>query len=81
MQVGGILLLLPTLALAAYSLFALGWDGGSDRVWGDMVLLAAAALMGAGAVAMIGGRMWGAYLGFGVLAAILALMTAAPLLG
>jgi hypothetical protein len=74
-------LLLPALALAGYGLFALGWDGGSDRVWGDVVLLAAAALMGLGAGAMIGGRRWGAYLGLGVLTALLALMAAAPLLG
>lgn len=80
MQVGGVLLLLPTLALAAYGLFALGWDGGTPRVWGDYALLGVAVLMGVGAVAMIARRAWGAYLGFGVLMAIVVLMTAAPLL-
>jgi hypothetical protein len=81
MPMGGILLMIPTLALAGYALFALGWDGGTPRVWGDLFLLGAAALMGLGAMAMIRERAWGAYLGFGVLALLLLLMTAGPLLG
>jgi len=79
-RLGGILLLLPTLALVAYALFALGWDGGTQRIWGDYFLLAIAAVMGVGAVGMIARQRWGAYLGLGVLAAMLLLMTAAPLL-
>ena len=71
MRVGGFLLLLPTLALAAYGLLALGWDGGTDRVWGDYFLLAVAAGMGVGAVAMIGRQARGTWLGIGLLAALL----------
>lgn len=80
MRVGGILLLIPTLALAAYALFALGWDGGTSRVWGDYFLLAVAAGMGVGAVAMIAGQAWGAWLGVGLLGVLLILASAAPLL-
>jgi hypothetical protein len=79
-RTGGILLLLPTLALAGYAWFALGWDGGTNRVAGDYFLLAVAAVMGVGAAGMIARQRWGAYLGLGVLAALLLLATAAPLL-
>lgn len=81
MRVGGILLLIPMLALAAYALFALGWDSGASRVWGDCFLLTVATGMGVGAVAMIARQAWGAWLGIGLLAALMLLATAAPLLG
>jgi hypothetical protein len=79
-RTGGFLLLLPSLALAGYAWFALGWDGGTTRVGGDYFLLAMAALMGVGAVAMIARQRWGAWLGGGMLAALVLLVAAAPLL-
>lgn len=77
--IGGLLIFVAA-CLAAYALFALGWDGGTSRIWGDYMLLAVAALVGLGGAGAVARQMWGVWLGAGVAAALLVLITAAPLL-
>ena len=76
----GALLIFVAACAAAYALFALGWDGGTGRIWGDYVLLGVAALIGIGGLAAVARQVWGLWLGAGVAAALLLLVTVAPLL-
>jgi len=47
------------LAGLGYGLFALAWDGGTDRVTGDRILIGLAPLLAAGAGGMIARQYWG----------------------
>jgi hypothetical protein len=80
MRTMGALLTFVALCVAGYALFALGWDGGTSRIWGDYMLLAIAAVVAVGGLGALARQAWGLWLGFGVLAALLLLATMAPLL-
>jgi hypothetical protein len=75
----GIIALLIGLGMLAYGWFALGWDGGTDRVIGDWIVIGVGLVLGIGAVALIARRNWGwPVAGLGGLAAA-ALWLMAPL--
>lgn len=75
----GIVALFVALWMVAYGWLALGWDGGTDRVTGDWIVIGVGLLLGAGAIGLIARRKWGwAVSGIGG-AAALVLYLMAPL--
>ena len=59
MRGAGIIASFVALWMLAYGWFALGWDGGTDRVIGDWIVIGVGAVLGAGGVALIARRRWG----------------------